>query len=187
MADKIGKKREREHFYLKQPKANVFAYSPKLPPIEKKLLPKGQRQKHANQIKAEIATAIARGFESIEGADAAIADPKKRGFYLEIRLSDALGFIDGLENATKKIFIKNISVLDPEQGIVSVVVYVPEKSADHYKKLADRYAAKTMNQRPTTVDEAIAHIDRVKQALFEELYTDAIDKLPRKSQTIWWE
>ena len=187
MADQTGQKRDRKHFYLKEPKTRVFAFSPKLPPFEKKLLPKAQRQKQAAKIKAEIDAAIQKGLEAIESADASIADPKKQGFYLELKLSDALGFIDGLENASKKIFIKNISVVDSEKGIVSVVVYVPQKSAAHYKALADRYAAKANEQKPTTVDEAIAHIDSVKNAQFKELYTDSPDKLPLANHVIWWE
>jgi len=56
---------------------------------------------------------------AIEESDPEVADPKHQGFYLEIGLSDAHGFIDGLENATKKISIKNIEVQDPENGKVS--------------------------------------------------------------------
>jgi hypothetical protein len=187
MADQTGQKRDRKHFYLKEPKTHVFAFSPKLPPFEKKLLPKAQRQKQAAKIKTEIDVAIKKGLEAIENADEAIADPKKQGFYLQLKLSDALGFIDGLENASKKIFIKNISVVDPEKGIISVVVYVPKKSAEHYKALADRYAAKANEQKPSIVDEAVAHIDSVKNALFKELYTDALEKLPPENHVIWWE
>ncbi len=68
-----------------------------------------------------------------------------------------------------------------------MVVYVPQKSADHYKALADRYASKTNEQKPTPVDETIAHIDSVRHALFKELYTDASDKLPPGNDIIWWE
>lgn len=187
MADQPDAKRTRQHFYFKSPNSSVFAFSPKIPPIEKKLFPKGQRQKQANKIKAEIAVAVKQGLEAIQQADASIADKKKQGFYLEIKLSDALGFIDGLENGTKKISIKNLKVIDAEKGIVSVVVYVPQKSADHYKALAERYATKTNEQKPTSVDDAVARIESVKHALFKELYTDDPEKLPQPAQLSWWE
>lgn len=187
MADQTNTKRDRKHFILKNPKTSTFAFSPKLPPIEKKLAPKGQRQKHTARIKAEITSAVQAGLAAIEQADASISDKKKAGFYLELKLSDAIGFIDGLENATKKITIKNIKVIDPEKGIVSVVVYVPEKAAEHYKMLAERYANKDNNQKPTNVDDAIARIESVKHALFFELYTDSSEKLPADNKAIWWE
>ncbi len=60
-----------------------------MPPIEKKLLPKGQRQRQANKLKTEIDTAVAKGLEAIEQADEDISDKKRQGFYLEIKLSDA--------------------------------------------------------------------------------------------------
>lgn len=187
MADISSPKRDRKHFFLTDPKSSAFAFSPKLPLIEKKLAPKGQRQKHANRIKAEIIAAVQKGLESVEQADDSIADKKRPGFYLEIKLGDAIGFIDGLENGKKKISIKNIKVINAEEGIVSVVVYVPQKAADHYKMLAERYAAKANEQKPTPVDDAIARIESVKHALFMEIYTDAPDMLPGKNQVIWWE
>ena len=187
MADQSRTSRDQKHFYLKNPKSGVFEFSPKNPPIEKSLLPKGVRQKQAGKLKADLALAVKQGIEAIQQSDPQIADPKKQGFYLEVKLSDALGFIDGLENGTKKISIKNLQVIDAEKGIVSVVVYVPLKAADHYRMLAERYASKSNEQKPTSVDEAVAHIDSVKHALFDELYTDRPERLPVSTQQSWWE
>lgn len=187
MTDQSSEKRNKPHFYLTNPISGVFEFSPKVPPIRKKLAPKGVRQQQAKKLQTEIETAVKQGLEALGQADPDLVDPRKQGFYLELQLSDALGFIDGLENGTKKISIKNLKVLDPEKGIVSVVVYVPQKNAYHYRLLAERYAAKTDAQKPTPVDEAIARIESVKHASFDELYTDDRHRLPSTSESSWWE